>query len=581
MAKEKSRDTYQRNLLVYNAPWLLLRGLTGISFAFVNVALGQLSRQVYDDAILAGSRQMLWKLGAMYLLALSAFLLFQVLQEIVIIYIEERSAERLRCDTYAGYLRKPFAEMEKLRGGDFLTIMTSDINNMKPLGGTVWVDIVNSLMMLAVLLWWLFSVDGLLAAMLLPAPLFFCFAIIFFSTKMFNISNKLQEYRASTNSLISQVVAGSNTIRLFLLKAMVKQRFSKSVSDLAEKAVKLDVTNARMLSVWNLIMIPYQAVFFLVTGWIHIQKGSPTVGTILAFSNFISFLVYPLMSLLGSVADVGSMLASKQRVWRILSGSQGRQKVLAAQSATGDIVLRNINFSYDEGQNVLNDVSFTIPGKKTTVIWGCSGSGKSTLAKLLLDLYQPTGGSITFAGQGSDAGSAGFSKRISLLEQQPFIFEGTVKANVLLGQPDADEEQLRRAASNACIAERLEQLPKGYDTILDEKTPLSGGEKQRLALARCFVRDSDVFILDEPTSALNAELAHEVLRCLHKYYPETTKVIITHDPSILQYADWCVVIDKGHLIYTGPMDDTVSIHRFFGNPSTRQAGDKTYEQIAQ
>jgi ABC-type bacteriocin/lantibiotic exporter with double-glycine peptidase domain len=254
---------------------------------------------------------------------------------------------------------------------------------------------------------------------------------------------------------------------------MIKQRFSKSVSNLAEKSIELNLVNAKMQSVWNLFIIPYQAIFFLIAGWIHIQKGTPTVGTLLAFNNFISFLIYPLMSLLGSVANLGNMFASKQRVWTILYGNNDRQKKVTVQSASGDIVLQSIHFSYGEGEKVLQDVSFTIPEKKTTIVWGRSGSGKSTLAKLLLGLYQPIKGTITFVDQGYGAEVTACSKRMSLLEQQPFIFEGTIRANILLGRPDASETQLRKAASNACISTRIEQFPQGYDTVLDEKTPLS------------------------------------------------------------------------------------------------------------
>lgn len=539
---------WKSTLFGKNLPLLMLRLILGLAFAASNVSLGQISRRFYDEVILSGASESLWDLGMFYLLALLSFLVFYSLQEILNAFIEEKSAEYLRCKAYSGYLCMPMADVDRMKGGDLITCLTSDINQMRPLGGTLYFNILNSMFLLGVLLVWMFSVNSSLSLFLLPAPLIFCIGMAFFSTKMFMIAEKLQGYLAESSGLITRAARASRTIRLFFLRAAVKQRYSETLSVLANKAVERDVAQAKMQNVWDLIMTPYQAVFYLWGGLMYLRTGAPSLGTIIAFSSFVSFLIYPMMSLFGGLSEIGQIMASKKRVAFLLEEKEEAKKPLSVQCmATGDIVIRNVSYSYSEGKKALDGISCTIPRGKTTILWGPPGSGKSTLAKVILGLYQPDSGTVFWTDGNTPKSVEACRTRIAFLEQRPFIFAGSIKDNLLLGVGNCPPERMESATAQAGIADRISLMPDGYSTVLDEKTPLSGGEKQRLALSRCFMRDIDVFLLDEPTSAMNAELARDILDSLQKEYPDTTKIIITHDPALLRYSDMVLRLENGRV----------------------------------
>lgn len=544
---------WKRTLFGKNLPLLMLRLILGLAFAVSNVSLGQISRRFYDEVILSGSSEALWDLGLLYLLALLSFLVLYSLQEILNAFIEEKSAEYLRCKAYSGYLCMPMADMDRMKGGDLVTRLTSDVNQMRPLGGTLYFNILNSMFLLGVLLVWMFSVNSSLALFLLPAPLLFCIGMAFFSTEMFMIAEKLQGYLAESSGLITHAARASRTIRLFFLRAAVKQRYSETLSVLANKAVERDVAQAKMQNVWDLIMTPYQAVFYLWAGSMYLRTGAPSLGTIIAFSSFVSFLIYPMMSLFGGLSEIGQIMASKKRVAFLLEEKEEADKPLSVQCmAAGDIVIRNVSYSYSEGKKALDGISCTIPGGKTTILWGPPGSGKSTLAKVILGLYQPDSGTVSWTDGNTPKSVEACRTRIAFLEQRPFIFAGSIKDNLLLGVGNCPQERMESATAQAGIADRISAMPDGYSTVLDERTPLSGGEKQRLALSRCFMRDIDVFLLDEPTSAMNAELACDILDSLQKEYPDTTKIIITHDPALLRYSDMVLHLENGCVTSVNP-----------------------------
>lgn len=254
-----------------------------------------------------------------------------------------------------------------------------------------------------------------------------------------------------------------------------------------------------------------------------------------------------MMSLLGGLSQMGQIMASKNRLGNLLEEKEVLKSQDAQNRAKGDIVIQNVSYSYSEGKKALDEISCVIPGGKITILWGEPGSGKSTLAKIILGLYQPDKGEIFWKDEGKKSGVESCQSHIAFLEQRPFIFAGNIKDNLLLGTENSPLEKMESAMNQAQIADRISQMPESYNTVLDERTPLSGGEKQRLALARCFMRDNDVFLLDEPTSAMNAELASDILDSLQKEYPDATKIIITHDSALLRYADTVIRLKSGRV----------------------------------
>ncbi|MDX6593699.1 MAG: ATP-binding cassette, subfamily bacterial [Gaiellales bacterium] len=293
--------------------------------------------------------------------------------------------------------------------------------------------------------------------------------------------------------------------------------------------------------------------------------GAISIGTLVAFTTLQTRLLFPIGSLLNVQTDIQTSTALFDRVFEYLDlpveiEERPDAVSLDARTARGDVEFRRVAFSYEAAAQTLDDISFVAPAGSRVAVVGETGSGKTTLGYLVARLYDVTEGSVTI--DGADVRDLSFDSLRSLVgvvSQETYLFHGSVRENLRFARPGATDEELEEAARAAQIHEHLAALPDGYDTVVGERGyRFSGGEKQRLAIARAILRDAPVLVLDEATSALDVETERLVQQALERLSRGRTTIAIAHRLSTVRDADLILVLDRGRIAERGTHDELVA-----------------------
>lgn len=296
----------------------------------------------------------------------------------------------------------------------------------------------------------------------------------------------------------------------------------------------------------------------------EISADRMTLGRLLAFAAFLGWLYPPVRDLGRLGLTLTAATAGARRIGEILDAEPAvtdPRRPVPAWPVRGWIGFHQVSFHYpDSPRACLRDLEFTVRPGELVIVTGASGAGKSTLAKLLSRFYDPSAGAITLDGVPLDGLPLRFLReQIALLPQQTLILNGTVRENIACGRPGATDTEIERAARDAAAHDFITVLPEGYDTPIAPGTAaLSGGQLQRIAIARAMLRSAPVLVLDEPTAGLDAIAARQVVRPLHRLMSGRTTIMITHDLSLAPAADRILVIDGGRLAETGTHEELLA-----------------------
>jgi ATP-binding cassette subfamily B protein len=304
---------------------------------------------------------------------------------------------------------------------------------------------------------------------------------------------------------------------------------------------------------------------FVVLGAVSVSSGAISIGTYVAFIALVLFVSGPLLVLMGIWDDVQATSVLLARLHDVLAHApeQGvdHDRLLPVTSLQGQIELRGVSFAYQPGDGpILSDIDLTVEPGTTLAIVGRSGSGKSTLLRLLGGLMEPTGGSILVdAVDMATLRRRELRERIGFVLQAPYVFSATVSQNIAFGHDEPDPERVRRAAEAADLREVVDRMPLGYDTkVGDGAVKLSGGEAQRLSIARALYREPPVLLLDEATSALDAEAEQALQRSFARLSAGRTVIVVTHRLRSIRDADRIAVLERGRLVETGTHDELMA-----------------------
>lgn len=437
--------------------------------------------------------------------------------------------------------------------GDIIQRCTSDLDTIRRFLAIQFVEIGRSVFMLSLVAYVMFSLHVRMALVAMAViPIIFAFGLVFFLKvkKAFRFSDEA-EGRLST--VLQENLTGVRVVKAFARQSHEMEKFeqkNREYRDLTYRLIKL------LAGYWSLsdflCLLQIAVVLFLGVYWT--VQGSLTLGTLFVFITYEGFLLWPVRQMGRILTDMGQSFVAVERIEEILQQpSEQADPSQFRPEIKGNINFRNVNFQYEDGTEVLKDITFTIKAGQTIAILGATGSGKSSLVHLLARLYDYQRGSITIDGnEVRSINKKWLRKHIGLVLQEPFLFAKTISDNISLARLESEEREIYAAASDAAIHNVILDFDQGYDTLVGERgVSLSGGQKQRVAIARTLIRECPILIFDDSLSAVDTETDEAIRRALAQRGNQATTIIISHRVATLAHADLILVLEEGRLVEQG------------------------------
>ncbi|KKI52538.1 Lipid A export ATP-binding/permease protein MsbA [Staphylococcus equorum subsp. equorum] len=416
----------------------------------------------------------------------------------------------------------------------------------------IWLDCITIIIALTIMFF--LDVKLTLAAIII-FPVYIL-TVYFFFGRLRSLTRKRSQALAEVQGFLHERVQGMSVIKSFAIEDNEAGNFNKHNQNFLQRAFNHTRWNAYSFSAINTVT-DIGPLIVIGTGAFLAINGSITVGTLAAFVGYLEQLFGPLRRLVSSFTTLTQSFASMDRVFQLLDEDydiKNKKGALPIEIKQGHIELNNVNFRYDQNEaNILKDINLEINQGETVAFVGMSGGGKSTLINLIPRFYDVTEGEIKIDGTNIKSYLTGSLRRqIGLVQQDNILFSDTIKENILLGKPDASDEEVINAAKMANAHDFIMELSKGYDTEVGERgVKLSGGQKQRVSIARIFLNNPPIIILDEATSALDLESESIIQDALSVLSANRTTLIVAHRLSTITHADKIVVIENGEIVESG------------------------------
>ncbi|MBI3802221.1 MAG: ABC transporter ATP-binding protein [Nitrospirae bacterium] len=395
-------------------------------------------------------------------------------------------------------------------------------------------------------------IDGPLALIALAVSPFLFLLSREYNRRMRTDYQAVKGLESNALKIVQEVLTAVRVVKAFGQETREESRFAKESGAGMQARLRLALAEGLFGLVINL-MIAGGTAAVLFIGVLHVQSGRLTLGELLIVITYISQLYGPLRAISRQTATVQSSLASAQRTFELMDELPEvveRPDARPLQRAAGAIAFDRVSFGYDPKHPVLREISFSIePGMRVGVV-GRTGTGKTTLISLLMRLYDPTEGKISLDGIDlRDYRLADLRNQFAIVLQEPVLFSTRISENIAYARPTAGQEEIIAAAQAARADTFISRLPDGYDTLVGERgMRLSGGERQRISLARAFLKNAPLLILDEPTSSVDTATEAEIMGTMGRLMQGRTSFLISHRLSTLQYCDLLLVIEGGRLV---------------------------------
>jgi ATP-binding cassette subfamily B protein len=381
--------------------------------------------------------------------------------------------------------------------------------------------------------------------------------VLFFVVRIYRLrlrrqSRQLKKLESATLSVVQEVLTAVRVVKAFGQEDREQERFVRRSNEGLQARIRVSLAEGGLGLVLGLTTaIGTAAVLFI--GVRNVQAGTLTLGELLLVMAYLSQLYSPLKTISRKVASLQSHLASAERALSILDEAPDvieRPDALWLSRAEGAVDFCNVSFAYDQGHPILHDISFTGPPGTRVGIAGETGAGKTTLLSLLTRFYDPTSGQILLDDVDvRDYKLADLRNQFAIVLQEPVLFSSSIAENIAYADPSASEKEIVQAAKSANAHDFIVSLPDGYETQVGERgMRLSGGERQRIALARAFLKDAPLLIMDEPTSSVDMKTEAEIMEAMKRLMHGRTSFMIAHRLSTLENCDLLLVIDHGRLV---------------------------------
>lgn len=551
---ENLLGTLRRIVQYFAKEKLLVFTMLGIVVfgTFCGVYAPSLQSRAVD--IIAGSDNGI--LNQTLVLMLVVYLLYsasQLIQGLLSAHLSQRIVRRMREELFGKIVDLPVKYLDTHSHGDVMSRMTNDIENISTTVSqslpSLFSGVLTVLGTVVIMLWYCWQ----LALLSCATVILTVFATKVLSKRVRKFSRRRQMLLGTLNGTVEEMVSGYRTVVAYNHQDITTEEFCATSDSLTKAGIRTDIFSGVMGPIMNCIGNIGFVIIAAFGGYFAINDLI-SVGVISAFIVYAKQFSRPINEIAQIYGQLQTAIAGAERVFTVVDEvSEEKTGDVLAEETTATVKFQNVKFSYEQGYPVLHDFTLTVPSGKKVALVGATGSGKTTVVNLLMRFYDIDSGNIYINHQDiKDVARDSLRKNVAIVLQDTVLFSDTIKNNLKYGNENASEEQLKTAVEMSRCKEMLQMLPKGYDTMLKGSGEnISQGQRQLLAIARAFVADPKILILDEATSNVDTRTEKAIQDAMQLVMKNRTSIIIAHRLSTIRDADIIVVMDKGRIVESG------------------------------
>ena len=540
-----------------------------------------LMKPVINDVFVEKNEELLWIISSAVLITFTVKGFANYGQSVLMSYVGQRIITDTQHRLYAHLTRMELNFFNTFPTGNLISRFTIDINMMRVAVSNALTafgkDLLSLIGLIGVMFWQNWSLAAL-AFIIFPVAVI---PIIRLGRRIRKVTINTQEEMGQFTTLLEQTFQGARVVKSYSMEEYEKER----VRDIAERIFVLVFKSSRVRALASPIMESLGGIaitMIIAYGGYQVIHDNMDAGTFFSFITALLLAYEPMKRLANLNASLQEGLAGADRLFKLLDRQPKILEKLGAhplQIDGGHIQLKKVNFSYIKEKTALHNVTFDVPAGKTVALVGVSGAGKSTVLNLIPRFYDIDNGEISI--DGIDIRNVTLNSlrnTIALVSQEITLFDDTIRRNIAYGRQDATEEEIINSAKNAAAHDFIMKMPDGYDTYVGERgTKVSGGQRQRLAIARAMLKNAPILLLDEATSALDTESERNVQAALAKLMHGRTTLVIAHRLSTVMDADLIYVIDNGTVTESGSHTELITRNGIYARLYHMQFADERYQ----
>ena len=563
MSKKKVSFGWAFREYIWPRKKIVFIGIILIVFrSLAGMVLPYSSKTLIDDVIPSKDlHNLLWLLGAVcfaiLIQALSSFALTRLLS------VEaQHLISLLRAQVQKKLLRLPIRFFDNNKSGALVSRVMSDVEGVRNLVGTGLVQLVGGTFTAIISLVILIKINALMTFfVLLPVSIF-----AFVALKAFGYIRPIFKDRGKINAEVkgrlTETLNGIRVIKGFNAEAQESKTFELGVERLFLN-VKKSLTATALITSSSTFLLGLASAGIMGIGGYFMMDNTMTYGEFISFTLFLGFMIAPIVQMSNIGSQLTEAMAGLDRTQELMEMDEEdnpEERTEIIDSIVGDVYFDKVSFAYEENKEVLHGVSFDAPAGSVTALVGSSGSGKSTIAGLVATFLNPTQGKVLLDGNDlSKVNLSSYRQHLAVVLQDDFLYEGTIRENILFPNPGANEEDLMHAVKAAYVDEFTDRFENGLETVIGERgVKLSGGQRQRISIARAILANPKIIILDEATSNLDTQSESFIQKSLQELMKNRTTFVIAHRLSTIQQADQILVVEEGNIVERGKHDELIS-----------------------
>jgi len=544
----------RKKIVLFGLVLIILKSLAGLVLPYA-------TKNLIDDIIPSKDMRAL----TILLIIVSISILIQAMTSFSLTRLLSVEAQHLisllRAKVQKKLLTLPISFFDNNKSGALVSRVMTDVEGVRNLVGTGLVQLIGGTLTSIISLIILININATMTFFVLVPVAIFAFIALKAFGYIRPIFRARGEINAEVTGRLTETLNGVRVIKGFNAESQENRTFEKGVERLFLN-VKKSLTATALMTSSSSLLLGLASAGIMGIGGYFIMNGSMTYGEFVSFTLFLGFMIAPIVQMSNIGSQLTEAMAGLDRTQELMNMTEEHDpeiRTTQLNKIKGDMVFDDVSFSYEENKEVLHHISFEAPAGSVTALVGSSGSGKSTIAGLAATFLNPVEGKVSLDGIDlSKVNLSSYRNKLGVVLQDDFLYEGTIRENILFPRPNATEEQLLDAVKGAYVNEFTDRFEDGLDTVIGERgVKLSGGQRQRISIARALLANPKIIILDEATSNLDTESESYIQKSLHRLMKDRTTFVIAHRLSTIQQADQILVIEEGNIVERGKHDELI------------------------